>query len=82
MAVTPDALSWRMDPHRISPSSTPRRASRKNSLSVARGEAGETLTHLRPSFVTHRIDERTFWRLFNRLMTIRRMLSSLMDGHD
>ena len=55
---------------------------RNNSLSVARGEAGETITHLRPNFVTHRIDARTFWRLFNRLMTIRKMLSSLMYGED
>jgi len=37
------------------------------SLSVARGEAGETVTHLRPNLVTHRIDARTFRRLFNRL---------------
>jgi len=55
---------------------------RHHSLGVARGEAGETIIHLRPNFVTGRIDARTFWRLYNRLMVIRKMLSSHMNRGD
>ncbi len=46
-------------------------------LRVARGEADETIGHLRSNGVVKRIDKATFWRLRNRLITIIKMLNSL-----
>jgi four helix bundle protein len=46
-------------------------------LRVARGEAEETVGHLRSNVVLKRIDKPTFWRLRNRLITIVKMLDSL-----
>jgi four helix bundle protein len=51
---------------------------RKRSLRVARGEAEETIRHLRANLRRQRLPERTFWRLTNRLITIIRMLTSLI----
>ena len=51
---------------------------RNNSLSVARGEAEETIRHLRPNKIASRIDERAYWRLHNRLVAVTRMITSLM----
>ena len=53
-------------------------AERNRSLRVARGEAEETIRHLRANLKSRRITERTFWRLTNRLITISKMLTSMM----
>jgi four helix bundle protein len=50
---------------------------RAQPLRVARGEAEETIGHLRSNFAVKRIDRATFWRLRNRLITIIKMLNSL-----
>jgi four helix bundle protein len=50
---------------------------RAQSLRVARGEAEETIGHLRSNFAVKRIDKATFWRLRNRLITIIKMLNAL-----
>jgi four helix bundle protein len=52
---------------------------RNRALRVARGEAEETIRHLRPNFETGRIPRAAFWRLCNRLITIVRMLTSLLE---
>jgi four helix bundle protein len=52
---------------------------RSRSLRVARGEAEETIRHLRANFQSERITEATFWRLRNRLVTIVKMLTSLLN---
>lgn len=51
---------------------------RDHSLRVARGEAEETIRHLRPNFKTSRIAKADYWRIRNRLITITRMLTSLL----
>src|SRR5215469_9590328 len=51
---------------------------RDHSLRVARGEAEEVIRHLRPNFETNRIPPATFWRLHNRLVTIVKMITSLL----
>src|SRR5215831_17471661 len=51
---------------------------RNRSLRVARGEAEEVIRHLRANFAADRITRSRFWRLRNRLVTIVRMLTSLM----
>ena len=50
---------------------------RAQPLRVARGEAEETIGHLRANFAVKRIDKATFWRLRNRLITIVKMLNAL-----
>jgi len=50
---------------------------RAQSLRVARGEADETIGHLRSNVAVKRIDKATFWRLRNRLVTINKMLNEL-----
>jgi len=50
---------------------------RAQALRVARGEAEETIGHLRANFAARRIDKATFWRLRNRLITIIKMLNAL-----
>src|SRR5215467_4497667 len=52
---------------------------RDRSLRVARGETEETIRHLRANFETDRIPPPTFWRLRNRLVTISKMLTSLLN---
>jgi four helix bundle protein len=52
---------------------------RNRALRVARGEAEETIRHLRPNFETGRVPKAAFWRLRNRLITIVRMLTSLLE---
>lgn len=47
------------------------------SIRVARGEAEETIGHLRSNYAVKRIDRATYWRLRNRLITITKMLNSL-----
>jgi four helix bundle protein len=51
---------------------------RGRSLRVARGEAEETIRHLRANLAAGRITQSRFWRVSNRLVTIVRMLTSLM----
>jgi four helix bundle protein len=51
---------------------------RKRSLRVARGEAEETIRHLRANLRRQRLPERAFWRLTNRLITIIKMLTSII----
>jgi len=52
---------------------------RSRALRVARGEAEETIRHLRANFESDRINEAVFWRIRNRLITIVRMLTSLLN---
>jgi four helix bundle protein len=47
-------------------------------LAIARGEAEETISHLRLNVAAKRIAIADFWRLRNRLVTIVKMLNSLM----
>ena len=53
-------------------------ADRNRVLLIARGEAEETIGHLRANLSAKRIDGIVFWRLRNRLLTIVKMLNSLM----
>jgi four helix bundle protein len=53
---------------------------RNQSLRVSRAEAEETIRHLRANFASKRITQGTFWRLRNRLITIVKMLTSLLNG--
>ena len=51
---------------------------RRRALRVARGEAEETIRHLRANFESERIPQAAFWRLRNRLVTIVKMLTALL----
>ena len=51
---------------------------RNQSLRVAHGEAEETIGHLRANYRSGRIDRARFWRLRNRLITIGKMLMSII----
>jgi four helix bundle protein len=53
---------------------------RRRSLRVARGEAEETIEHLEANFAAGRLDAKAYFRLYNRLITISKMLTSL-HGH-
>jgi len=53
-------------------------AQRNHSLRVARGEAEETIRHLRANLEARRIEKPAFWRLQNRLVTIIKMLTALL----
>ena len=53
---------------------------RNQSLRVSRAEAEETIGHLRANVAAKRIPQATFWRLRNRLITIVKMLTSLLHG--
>ena len=50
---------------------------RAQSIRIARGEAEETIGHLRSNYAVNRIDRATYWRLRNRLITIIKMLNAL-----
>lgn len=52
---------------------------RNRSLRVARGEAEETIRHLRPNFESKRITDAPFWRIRNRLIAIVKMITSLLN---
>jgi four helix bundle protein len=54
-------------------------ADRNRVLVIARGEAEETIRHLKTNFTTNRLDERSYWRLHNRLVTIVKMLDKLIN---
>jgi four helix bundle protein len=51
---------------------------RDHKLRVSRGEAEETIRHLRANYASNRITRTDYWRLRNRLVAIIRMLSSLL----
>ena len=51
---------------------------RDHKLRVAGGETEETIRHLRANFAANRIERADFWRIRNRLITITRMLTSLL----
>lgn len=51
---------------------------RDQKLRVSRGEAEETIRHLRVNYASSRIARTEYWRLRNRLVAIIRMLSSLL----
>jgi four helix bundle protein len=51
---------------------------RNHKLRVARGEAEEAIRHLRSNLKSDRIAERNYWPIRNRLVTISKMLSSLL----
>jgi len=51
---------------------------RSHSLRIARGEAEETIRHLRANLEASRIEKPVFWRLQNRLVTIIKMLTALL----
>jgi four helix bundle protein len=54
-------------------------ADRNYKLVVARGEAEETIDHLKSNYETNRLDSKTFWRLRNRAVTIIKMIDSLVN---
>jgi len=54
------------------------KADRNRTLVIARGEAEETIRHLRANLKAERIDEKMYWPLHNRLVTIVEMLNSLV----
>jgi four helix bundle protein len=53
-------------------------ADRNGRLVIARGEAEETIKHLRVNLASHRITANDYWPLHNRAVTIVKMLNSLM----
>src|SRR3954466_2894184 len=53
-------------------------AARNDKYRTARGEAKETISHLRSNFEADRIQSSVYWRLRNRSMTIIKMLDSLL----
>ena len=53
-------------------------ADRNSRLVIARGEAEETIKHLRANLATKRITPKDYWPLHNRAVTIVKMLNSLM----
>jgi len=53
---------------------------RNRSLRTARGEAEEAIRHLRANLELKRIRATVFWRLSNRLITIVKMLTSLLNS--
>ena len=52
---------------------------RDRSLEIARGEAEETIRHLAANFRAHRIHAREYWPIHNLLVTIVKMLTSMLD---
>ena len=51
---------------------------RDHSLAIARGEAEEAIQHLAANFRTHRIAPKEYWPPRNLLVTIVKMLSSML----
>jgi four helix bundle protein len=52
---------------------------RTRALRIARGEAEETIKHLRSNFHAQRIMAREYWTLHNLMVVIVKMLDSLID---
>ena len=55
------------------------KADRNRSLTIARGEAEESIQRLRTNHLVKRIEARAYWRLHNRLVAVVRMITSLMN---
>ena len=53
-------------------------AERNYRLAVARGEAEETIRHLRANFAVNRIPPAEYWPLHHRAVTIVKMLNALL----
>jgi four helix bundle protein len=53
-------------------------ADRNNRLVIARGEAEESIKHLRLNLNTKRISPKEYWPLYNRAVTIVKMLNSFL----
>ncbi len=53
-------------------------AARNDKYRTARGEAKETISHLRSNFAAERVPSAVYWRLRNRCMTVIKMLDSLL----
>jgi four helix bundle protein len=53
---------------------------RNRSLEIARGEAEETIKHLRANFRSSRITGKDYWPLHNLLHVIVKMLNSMLYG--
>jgi len=51
---------------------------RNSRLAIARGEAEETIMHLRANLTAKRITPADYWPLHNRAVTIVKMLNSLL----
>ena len=51
---------------------------RAHKLVLSRGEADETIRHLKSNFNANRIERRDYWPLHNLLVTIVKMLDSLL----
>ena len=54
-------------------------ADRNRVLAIACGEAEETIRHLKANLSANRLDERSYWPLHNRLVTIVKMLKSMIN---
>ena len=55
-------------------------AERNQFFRFARGSAEEADEHLRANFEANRVDQKRYWRVHNRLIVIRKMLTALMNG--
>lgn len=53
-------------------------ADRNRVLGIACGEAEETIRHLKANLSANRLDKRSYWPIHNRLVTIVKMLNSLI----
>ena len=53
-------------------------AARNDKYRTARGEANETISHLRSNFAAERLESAVYWRLRNRSLTVIKMLDSLL----
>ena len=54
-------------------------AERNQFFRFARGSAEETDEHLRANFAAKRVDPKRYWRIHNRLIVIRKMLTGLLN---
>jgi len=53
---------------------------RNRSLEIARGEAEETISHLKANFLANRISARDYYPLRNRYLVIVKMLNRLLNN--
>jgi len=54
-------------------------ADRNRVLGIACGEAEETIRHLKANLSANRLDAQSYWPIHNRLVTIVKMLNSLIN---
>ena len=55
------------------------RLERDRSLRIARGEAEETISHLKANFLSNRIDAKEYYAVRNRYVVIVKMLNALLN---